>query len=155
MHRSAQRRAGFTLVEIAIVVALISMLALIAIPAFMRTRRGSQNTRFISDLRAAVGAFEMSFLAHNQYPPDVTPGVIPAGMADYLAKIAWTRSTPIGGQWDWDNGQFGFKAGVSVYFGSAMDDARLTEIDAKIDDGSLSTGRFRKRSNGYIYVIEF
>jgi prepilin-type N-terminal cleavage/methylation domain-containing protein len=155
MNSSAQRRTGFTLVEIAIVAALISMLALIAIPAFMRARRESQNARFISDLRAAVGAFEMYTLANNQYPPDVTPGVVPAGMAGYLAKIPWTRNTPIGGQWDWDNGQFGFTAGVSVYFGNAMEDARMTGIDAKIDDGSLSTGRFRKRSDGYIYVIEF
>ena len=155
MKNSTHRRVGFSLVEIAIVVAVIALLALIAIPSFMKARRNSQNARFIGDIRVAAAAFEMYTLANNKYPPDVNPGVIPQGMADYLAKIKWTQDTPIGGQWDWDNGQFGFTAGVSVYFGGTMDDARMTEIDAKLDDGNLATGRFRKRSGGYIYIIEF
>jgi hypothetical protein len=44
---------------------------------------------------------------------------------------------------------------VSIYLGSAMNDARMIEIDRKIDDGDLNAGRFRRRSQGYIYIIEF
>ncbi len=145
---------GFTLVEIMIVVAIIALLAVIALPAFSRARLTSQNVRFINDVRIATGAFQQYALDIGRYPADVTPGVIPSGMREYLQGIRWTEDTPINGRWDWDNGQFGVKAGVSVYYGADMQDARLIDIDRKIDDGNLDTGNFRKRSQGYIAIIE-
>jgi hypothetical protein len=33
------------------------------------------------------------------------------------------------------------------------DAAQMQELDALIDDGDLSSGNFRARSDGYIYVI--
>jgi prepilin-type N-terminal cleavage/methylation domain-containing protein len=145
---------GFTLVEIMIVVMIIALLAVLALPAFSRARLTSQNVRFINDLRMACGAFQQYTLDTCRYPPDRTPGVIPPGMAEYLQGMQWTDNTTIGGRWDWDYEQFGVKAGVSVYCGLDMQDARLTEIDRRIDDGNLDTGNFRKRSQGYIGVIE-
>ena len=153
--RNAAERSGFTLVEIMIVVMIIGLLVALAIPSFYRARMNSQNVAFMNDLRIATAAFEQYALDHTTYPPDNTPGIIPPGMVDYLSHMHWTENTPIGGQWDWDCGQFGVKAGVSVYFGSAMQDTRMSDIDAKIDDGDLSAGRFRKRANGYINIIEY
>jgi prepilin-type N-terminal cleavage/methylation domain-containing protein len=49
-------RAGFTLVEIMIVVAIIGMLAAIAIPNFMRARSRSQANACINNLRQIDGA---------------------------------------------------------------------------------------------------
>ena len=65
----------------------------------------------------------------------------------------WVDKTPIGGQWDWDNGQFGSKAGVSVYMPPVTDE-EMREVDALIDDGNLSTGSFQKRTGGFIYIME-
>ena len=45
------KRAGFTLVEIMIVVAIIALLAAIAVPNFLRARKRSQATRILEDLR--------------------------------------------------------------------------------------------------------
>jgi len=148
------KRRGFTLVEIMIVVAIIGLLAMIAVPAFMRARKEVQATRFMNDLRVAVSAFTLYVLENNGYPPDQVPGVIPPGMGDYLRGMKWSEPTSIGGQWDWDYEQFGYHAGVSVYQ-PARSDAEMREIDARIDDGNLATGVFRQRSQGYIYIIEF
>ncbi len=148
------RRNGFTLVELMIVVAIIGMLTVLAVPSFVRARREVQTNIFISEIKMAVAAFTQYSIEHNAYPPDTTPRVIPPGMAPYLEKMRWTERTSIGGYWDWDYEQFGFKAGVSVYL-PGRSAAEMEKIDARIDDGDLNTGNFRRRNQGYIYIIEF
>ncbi len=49
-------QAGFTLVEIMIVVAIIGLLAAVAIPNFVRARSETQRTICISNLRSLEGA---------------------------------------------------------------------------------------------------
>jgi prepilin-type N-terminal cleavage/methylation domain-containing protein len=150
---SRREQAGFTLAEIMIVVAIIGLLAAIALPNFTKARKTATHNQFIAELRVAYDAFAMYSIEHGRYPPDTTPSQIPAGMRPYLSRMHWTDKTPIGGQWDWDNGQFGSKAGVSVYKPSVPDE-EMREIDALIDDGDLSTGAFQKRADGFIYVME-
>jgi prepilin-type N-terminal cleavage/methylation domain-containing protein len=59
MLRKLQTKpAGFTLVEIMIVVAIIALLAAIAVPGFLRARKRSQASRILNDLRMIDSAVD-------------------------------------------------------------------------------------------------
>ncbi len=55
---NTKTHAGFTLVEIMIVVAIIALLAAIAVPNFLRSRKRSQATQILEDLRVIDGAVD-------------------------------------------------------------------------------------------------
>ena len=65
------RRGGFTLVEIMIVVAIIALLAAIAVPSFLRSRKRTQATRVLEDLRVLDYALDRWALENNMASGDV------------------------------------------------------------------------------------
>ena len=60
------KRSGFTLVEIMIVVAIIALLAAIAVPNFLRSRKRSQATQVLEDLRIIDGAIDLYAIENNK-----------------------------------------------------------------------------------------
>src|SRR5438874_6096847 len=56
MKKLMNRRSGFTLVEIMIVVAIIALLAAIAIPNFVKARQSSQRSACIANMKQIDGA---------------------------------------------------------------------------------------------------
>jgi len=70
MRIQKNRKAGFTLVEIMIVVAIIGLLAAIAIPNFVKARTTAQKNACINNLRQIDGATEQYLLEQGttSYP---------------------------------------------------------------------------------------
>ena len=60
------KHAGFTLVEIMIVVAIIALLAAIAVPNFLRSRKRSQATQVLEDLRIIDSAVDQYAIETNK-----------------------------------------------------------------------------------------
>jgi prepilin-type N-terminal cleavage/methylation domain-containing protein len=74
MQNKNTRKAGFTLVEIMIVVAIIGLLAAIAIPNFVRARQTSQQNACISNLRIIDAAKGQWALENHKQNSDLPAG---------------------------------------------------------------------------------
>lgn len=157
-------RAGFTLVEILIVVGIIGMLCAVAIPSFAKSRRDSRINRMINDLRIVYDAFNLYAMEHGNYPDTDNAGSsaaygssTPQPVADYLTGTKWSEPTVLGGRWlyiayprppyntyfllvdAWNN-----LPGLPPPSQCPLAPADYwREIDRKLDDGNLSDGKFR------------
>jgi prepilin-type N-terminal cleavage/methylation domain-containing protein len=76
----SKKRAGFTLVEIMIVVAIIGLLAAIAIPNYVKARSNSQASACLNNLRQIDAAANQWALENHKktndpinYPTDLQP----------------------------------------------------------------------------------
>jgi prepilin-type N-terminal cleavage/methylation domain-containing protein len=87
------RKNGFSLIELLIVVAIIAILAAIAIPNFLSAQMRSKVTRVKSELRSLATAIESYNVDNTAYPPF---GVPPGDFASYDMWVVQSRlTTPV------------------------------------------------------------
>jgi len=94
MRTKTNRRAGFTLVEIMIVVAIIGLLAAIAIPNFIKARQASQKAACVANLRTMDGAKATWALEQKKNNGDVPTDADLFGPTSYIRE---KPSCPAGG----------------------------------------------------------
>lgn len=84
-----KNKNGFTLTEIIIVAAIIGLIAIIAIPNYMRYRATANETAIEQAMKQIAQALEQLFWAHNpnEYPPE-------SAMPNYL--VSWATPTNLG-----------------------------------------------------------
>jgi prepilin-type N-terminal cleavage/methylation domain-containing protein len=83
LKKLTTKRAGFTLVEIMIVVAIIALLAAIAVPGFLRARKRSQASKIINDLRLIDSAMDQYAIENGKKTGD---SIGTADWTNYLKK---------------------------------------------------------------------
>jgi prepilin-type N-terminal cleavage/methylation domain-containing protein len=66
-----QRTAGFTLIEMLVVVAIIGLLSSIILVGLGDVRKDARDTRRIADIRQLQNALEIYYSTNNSYPQDI------------------------------------------------------------------------------------
>jgi prepilin-type N-terminal cleavage/methylation domain-containing protein len=82
--KMTRRSAGFTLVEVMIVVAIIGLLASIAIPNFLHTREIAHRKTCIGNLKQLDGAVQTWALENRKYSGDSVDSTQLFGPARYI-----------------------------------------------------------------------
>lgn len=90
MQIKTNRQAGFTLVEIMIVVAIIGLLAAIAIPNFVKARTAAQKNACVQNLRQIEGAKELWAVENKK-----TEGASTAGSETAVNAFLRGGDTPV------------------------------------------------------------
>jgi prepilin-type N-terminal cleavage/methylation domain-containing protein len=79
-------RAGFSLIELLTVMAVVGLLAALGIPRYQDMKRRAYAANIAADFNTVRLAAYNYFADNSTYPPDGDPGAAPAAMLPYLPK---------------------------------------------------------------------
>lgn len=152
-HPRAVRHAGFTLLELIVVVTIIGLLCAIAIPSYQKLKERSANTLVANELRVASAALEHYVFEQGDWPPDGA-GSFPAELTGYLSPPErWNQTTPIGGSWAWALNNNNPVASLRINNYTAHN-GQLASIDQIIDNNDLASGQLMISGQSLIYILQ-
>ena len=170
-RRSERRGAGgFTLIEAGLVLLVFALAAVLAFDLLARVQQGRRCDAFIADLREFAAAFQNDAQRHEgAFPASSDEAALPPSLESRLQDTNWHKGSPFGGSYGWvapdpanppadasGRGQRGAIAltAFSPSFPLTLSRRDLLDIDVRIDDGNLATGRFRTGFNGWpVYLV--
>ena len=147
-----------------VAVTILSFLFLLAAPTYQRIQRKARTAAVANDLRTFATVFQTHAHEAGTWPPESAASEVPVGITpEELKYDDWTRATPIGGGWDWENNQIHvgvtYRAAITITptpdASLTIDSEQMLDIDRTIDDGDLDAGNFRRGNSNYpLFVIE-
>lgn len=118
---------GFTLVELAVVVLIVSILAALAQPHYNHMRTRAKAAQVISDMDAVRQAVIQYQGLNHAWPPETVAGVIPPGLEIHL-QDGYSFNQP-GYTVDFDNwGGTPFVVGVTVVTADSLLGGMMMQI---------------------------
>ncbi|MEM7229619.1 MAG: type II secretion system protein [Planctomycetota bacterium] len=137
---------AFSLIELVIVIAILAVITAIAVPRFTAAADRAAFRAQHAAFRQIEVALELYYQDNGEWPPNTPILVTPPGLVPYLHGDIFAVKTPIGSNWDWNGpgssvDEHGYNIAIK---GTVLTNDEWLEFDAMFDDGSLSTGLYRK-----------
>ncbi len=157
MLKKHKQNQGFTLIELLVAIAILGVLAAMAIMSYNSYRERAKLGVIATDLRTFGISFEAYNVSNGCYPPDShneAPNNLKNGYGteNYLPIGAWINPPYWGGFYNWEGPDTYSFAGISLYNTTATNSI-MVRLDQLMDDGNLSSGRFRDESGRYTYIV--
>ena len=92
MHRKQKKDAGFTLIELMIVMAIIGVLAMVAVPSYIQAIKHAREAVLMEDLRTMRSAID-SYTMDKQKAPQSLDDLIQDGYLKSIPRDPMTNST--------------------------------------------------------------
>jgi prepilin-type N-terminal cleavage/methylation domain-containing protein len=163
-QRIPRSARGVGLVELMVVVLIISIIMALAVPSYQRVQKKAKATALVNDMRVFAAVFQAYAHENGSWPAEAVAGIVPGGITTQeLKSDVWTRTTPVGGKFDWENNQIHngvrYRAAIAITDGDDLPlliDLELFRLmDEALDDGNLNTGTFRLGENNCpLYILE-
>lgn len=154
------RKGGWTLIEMVMVIVIMSILAATAIVTITGVIQSGRVSKAVSDVNIIKKALMSYFGDYAVFPVDASAGIDPGLAPDYID--AWPAENPWGGEYDYNYGTYanfnhdgtsGNEVYISINKGTNdLSSTVCTEVDNLLDDGSTSAGNVRSDGSTYIYV---
>ena len=158
MHRlgspASSARAGFTLVEILIVVVILGILAAIVIPQFANASDNARQAAFKANLHHLITAGQLYLQKYGELPAQEAGAALPAPLiAELPTTSEFPLRTAIGGYWHVGYFADVKRYGVGIWWPTDETSVYgiVQKVDADIDDGNDATGDFQVRDGSRYY----
>ncbi|NBD38280.1 MAG: prepilin-type N-terminal cleavage/methylation domain-containing protein [Verrucomicrobia bacterium] len=156
-----EEKAGFSILELAVVLAILSVVAALAVPAFQNLLRESRLSTLANDLRVHAQAIDTHVAESGEYPQShYRVGEAIPGLEGSLSS-KWLETTPVGGGYTWIYTQQGDPDRRNGFIQIVerpgrpliitLDDVR--KFDKRIDDGNLAEGRLQLAGTRIRYYV--
>ena len=154
------RTAGYTLVEVLIVVVILGILATLVVPQMSEGSAKARQEVFVKNLRYLISAATMHYEKHGKLPDQGAGDPLPLELFDEIKSDGgeFDIETPLGGYWH--IGKLDINGterwGVGIWWPTEDEDDVAAKIDAaeeEFDDGDRQTGKFQRRGQQYYWLI--